>query len=343
MPNEKRLDRFKTATGDFLRDLKLESGRTNGTVFTYQESLERFFTFLREKNLDLGPSNIDAALVGEYAQWLQDLGNSAATSTLRLVVLKRYFTWLHVRGLIASNPCSNFKIRRSKAQLPQPMPHADIHALLRGSSAPRQPVADLRYQAMIELLYGSGLRIGEVARLRQEHLELRHDGLSMLSVLGKGQKRRMVPVSPSFITAFTAYQRKAKRSRRPSAYLFPGGRGRGANPAQLRGQLKRYASRLGVQGFHPHRLRHSFATHLLDAGADLRAIQELLGHSQLSTTQIYTQVSVGRLTETYLRCHPRARVGADAKQPDESTSPSPETNYVIASIDKPELRSNILQ
>ena len=216
--------------------------------------------------------------------------------------LRRYFQWLRRSGAITLDPAVSLRAPGGTGRLPKVLSSADIGVLLEAASADDEPEwRRLRDDAVLELLYGSGIRVSELCGLDVDNLELAG---SAVSVWGKGSKQRRVPLSPPASAALSSWLRIRSEvvDESAGAALFANERGKRLTPRDVR----RIVDRRSPVPTHPHALRHSFATHLLDGGADLRAVQELLGHSDVSTTQRYTHVSKERLRTVYSQTHPRA-------------------------------------
>lgn len=232
-----------------------------------------------------------------------------ATLGRKLAALRTFFRFLVREGVCALDPTAGIPAPRAPRRLPAPLSVDDCHALVEAGGGPESE-AETRDRALVELLYGAGLRVAELVSLDVRDLDLQR---GELRVTGKGGTERVVPIPAEARAALDAYL--APR-RRPGVLAQPlflalrrrAGAARRLGARDVRRILKRRGRRAGIADrVHPHRLRHSYATHLLDMGADLREIQELLGHASLSTTQKYTAVSAERLMEVYDRAHPRAR------------------------------------
>jgi integrase/recombinase XerC len=263
---------------------------------------------------------------------LAALHRSLHPSTLgrKLAALRTFFRFLVREGVCPHDPTAGIPSPRTPRRLPAPLSVDDCHALVEADAAgqpaarevrgaPRKapPSAELRDRALVELLYGAGLRVAELTSLDVRDVDLHR---AELRVLGKGRVERVVPIPSAAREALEAYLAERRRPGVLAEPLFVSLRPRADGPGRLgprdvRRILKRRGRRAGiVDRVHPHRLRHSYATHLLDMGADLREIQELLGHASLSTTQKYTAVSAERLMEVYDRAHPRARTTPGARR-----------------------------
>lgn len=260
---------------------------------------------------ELLPAQIDARAIRRYVAGLSEQGMAASSSARKLAALRALFTSQREHGLIAENPADLISSPRRASRLPRVLSAREAAGLLDGIAA--SGPLELRDRAMFELAYACGLRAEELVSLRLADVD--YDG-EQLRVEGKGRKTRFVPVGEHALAAVRAYLERGRehlaaaresRSSRPPDALFLSKTGRPLGTGDVRRRLRAWIRRVGVgEGATPHALRHSFATHLLDGGADLRAIQELLGHASVSSTQIYTRVESSRLRSAYARSHPRA-------------------------------------
>jgi integrase/recombinase XerC/integrase/recombinase XerD len=289
------------------RDLA-RRGASAKTKRAYRGDVEQFARWATESKL--APADVGAKDVRGYVATLSQRGLSPATSARKLAALRTLFESLREHGLIAHNPAELVSTPRRPRNLPRVLAAREAAALL--DSIPAGDPLQLRDRALFELAYGSGLRAAELVALRLGDVD--HDG-EQLRVEGKGAKTRFVPAGEVALAAVRAYldkgrpelARAAPKSAPAAELLFLTKRGRALSTSDVRRRLKGWAARAGVAGkVAPHALRHSFATHLLDGGADLRSIQELLGHASVSTTQVYTRVESARLKSAYARSHPRA-------------------------------------
>jgi integrase/recombinase XerD len=223
-----------------------------------------------------------------------------------VVALKIFFRWLRARGRLAADPAELLPLPKLEKLLPETLNESKVFRLLDGIDATARFA--LRDRAMLELLYASGLRVSELTRARLEDLDLDNGAIR---VTGKGNKTRIVPVGGAAREAIRSYLdlptgRRASVRPVTSSELFLSERGRGLTPGRVWMIVKEIAKRAGLdENVYPHLLRHSFATHLLNHGADLRIIQEMLGHADIATTQIYTHVEQNRLRDLHRRFHPR--------------------------------------
>jgi len=283
--------------------LTLEAGHSPNTVESYLRDLRRLAQFAAARGIDT-PADLSPAILREFVFALKDLGLSAATIRRHVSAIRTYFGFLLGEGLVKQDPSDRLESPRLGRTLPETLTVTEIEALL-GAPSIDDPLG-WRDRAMLELGYGAGLRVSELCGLGLTDLVL-SEGL--VRVLGKGSKERLVPVGRSVIGALSVYlhnlrptlDRGASRQR-----VFLNNRGQPLSRVGAWGIVKRAATRAGLtKTVTPHTLRHSFATHLLEGGADLRAVQEMLGHADLSTTQIYTHVDREYLRSVHRQYHPR--------------------------------------
>jgi integrase/recombinase XerC len=283
---------------EFLASLTAASANT---VAAYRRDLAAF-SLWAERGGVTHPAAVDRLVLRRYLAYVGTSGLSRRTAARRASALRRYFGWLHRTGAIGSDPSRGLSAPKGEGRLPTVVRRADLEHLLE-PPAGDDDVTAVRDQAVVELLYGSGLRVGELCGLGPESVDLRR---RLLVVWGKGSKERQVPMSePSAdaVQAWLTYGRPVLATAdSPADAMFLNRRGKRLTPRDVRRILDRRAA----SPTHPHALRHTYATHLLDGGADLRAVQELLGHGDLATTQLYTHVSKERLRAVHQSSHPRA-------------------------------------
>jgi integrase/recombinase XerC len=298
---------FADALRAFGLYLRAERNLSIHTRRAYLSDVEQFRGVL---DADVTPERVTAEDVRGF---LAELHGRRHPSTIgrKLASLRAFYRYLVREGRCALDPTAGIPTPRTPRRLPTPLAVDDCNTLLESVDETGSP-ADRRDRALLELLYGAGLRVGEAVGLDVRDVDL-HRG--EVRVLGKGRKERVVPLPAATRQALDAWLEGRRGKGLLAEPLFVSLR-RGGEPRRLctrdvRRVLRSRAQRAGLAGaVHPHRLRHSYATHLLDMGADLREIQELLGHVSLSTTEKYTAVSAERLVEVYDRAHPRARAGA---------------------------------
>ena len=282
----------------FVRSLSTLSANT---VEAYRRDVRDFVVWAERARL-AGPADVDRVVLRRYLAFLGTRRMAKRSIARKAAALRRYFAWLTRTGVLATDPSSRMTAPRGEGRLPHVLKGEELDTLL-ADQAPAGEPADRRDRAVVELLYGSGLRVGELCGLRPGDLDLVR---GQVLVWGKGSKQRQLPMSESSVEALRAWVEGGRQAmvtaETPADALFLNRRGHQLTPRDVRRILDRRAA----SPTHPHALRHTFATHLLDGGADLRAVQELLGHSDLATTQLYTHISKERLRTVYDATHPRA-------------------------------------
>ena len=283
----------------FLRSV---SSLSANTVAAYGRDVADFVTWAERARL-AGPAAVDHVVLRRYLAYLSTRRLARRSVARKAAALRRYFGWLRRTGVIPTDPSRRLAAPRGEGRLPHVLKADELDALLAaGAGVTNEPV-ERRDRAVVELLYGSGLRVAELCGLRPADVDLAR---GQLLVWGKGAKQRQLPMSEMSVDAVRAWVDGGRAalvgSETPDDALFLNRRGRRLTPRDVRRILDRRAT----SPTHPHALRHTFATHLLDGGADLRAVQELLGHADLATTQLYTHVSKERLRTVYEATHPRA-------------------------------------
>ncbi|MDI9458111.1 site-specific tyrosine recombinase XerD [Candidatus Darwinibacter acetoxidans] len=287
--------------------LRIEKGLSDNTVQAYLSDLTQFQRFLRDQGLTF--SDVDCDSIDLYLNHLADRAISARSRARKVSAIKGFFDYLIDEGAAESNPCAYIPTPRLPRTLPQVLSEQEVTALL---EAPRlDKPAGYRDRAMLEVLYASGLRVSELLALDLGDI----DDLGFVRCTGKGSKERIVPIGSHALTAVALYleyarPRLCKNTRESS--LFVNQRGKRLTRQGFWKIIKARAKEAGIEkNITPHMLRHSFATHLLRGGADLRSVQEMLGHADLATTQIYTHLDKGHLRDVYGKTHPRAWKGED--------------------------------
>lgn len=289
----------------FIRFLAIERGLSENYQLSTQRSLTEFARWCSAKKKINHPRNVTLPLMTEYLADRKRDGLSASSIKLVVVALKIFFRFLTARGTIERDPSEALALPRIERYLPETLNELEVEQFLEKIDI--KALHGLRDRAMIELLYASGLRISELASARLENFNSEE---RMLRVTGKGNKTRLVPVGRKACEALAAYlstERPNLVKPRSSSEIFLSERGKKLTTARIWQIVKKHAQRAGLEkSIYPHLLRHSFATHLLSNGADLRIIQEMLGHADISTTQVYTHVDQQRLKAVHRQFHPRA-------------------------------------
>lgn len=304
--------RLAAQIGRFLDYLTVERGLSRNTVDAYRRDLRRYGRYLHGRGIDDATAADEAVVAGfvatlSRARYGEDARAYRTSSVVRaLAAVRGLHRFLLREGESAEDPTEGVVRPRVPRNLPRPLSVDDVARIL--AAPPQGEIAGMRDRAILETLYGAGLRISELVGLDVDHVDLDEGSLR---VIGKGDKERVVPIGRYAATALSSYLTRARpalaTSRSgPAVFLnLRGGRLTRQGATKI---LKDAAARAGVdRAVTPHTLRHSFATHLLEGGADIRVVQELLGHASLATTQIYTLVTGDRLREEYFSAHPRAR------------------------------------
>ena len=284
----------------FLDTLWMERGLSPNTLSAYRADLHQFAAWRESRAGTL----VGTAAADVLAFLSRHSGHSARTTARKLSSLRRLFQFLVREGLVPEDPTAIVDAPRLGRSLPKSLTEQEVDALLNAPDTGTS--AGLRDRAMLELLYATGLRVSELVNLRLDQVNLRQ---GVVRVMGKGKKERLVPIGEDAAAWTDSYCRQAREellAGHAVPTLFPGRSGRPLTRQAFWHAIKRYTRLAGVNGkISPHVLRHAFATHLLNHGADLRAVQMLLGHSDISTTQIYTHVARERLKKLHAEHHPR--------------------------------------
>ncbi|MCW1915930.1 tyrosine recombinase [Luteolibacter sp. GHJ8] len=285
---------------DFILYLATERGLSPAYQLSVRQTLDAFAAWLRKKPLtDVGTDELTTFLGTR-----KDAGLAASSLRITTVHLKVFFRWLAARGKLPMDPAEPLLSPRPEKTLPETLHGRQVAQML--DSIDTTQFLGKRDRAMLELFYASGLRLSELCTARLENLDRDEH---FIRVTGKGNKTRIVPVgrtAEEMLDQYLASERKELVNKKSSSHIFLSVRGGKLSPDRVRQVVKERAAMAGIdQNVYPHLLRHSFATHLLEGGADLRVIQELLGHADIATTQIYTHVDSARLKAVHKKFHPR--------------------------------------
>ncbi|GAB4201262.1 MAG: tyrosine recombinase XerC [Wenzhouxiangellaceae bacterium] len=289
------------AAADYLRYLEVERRLSPHTLAAYRRDLQRLLQCLNERDgldlLKLDHRTLQSLVAKEHR------GGLSGRSLQRwLSAIRGLYDYLLSQGRASNNPARDLRAPKSPRKLPGVLDVDDVEQLLR---LPRETPLQRRDAAIMELFYSSGLRLAELAGLRWQAVDLAQD---IVTVTGKGQRTRIVPLGAHAVEALRLWRDDCPATTDLDAWIFPGRGQQHLSPRTIQQRLAYWGRRLGLQQrVHPHKLRHSCATHLLESSGDLRAIQEFLGHADISTTQIYTHLDFQHLAEVYDQAHPRAR------------------------------------
>lgn len=298
---------FTSLTGSFLLYLAAERGLSTNYRLSVQQTLERFADWCAEHQLT--PEGITEERLATYHRWLRsECGLAASSCRVAMVHLRQFFRYLAREKVVQANPAALLECGRAGRPLPETLQANAVNTLLQ-SIDPADIPFGARDRAMLEMLYGSGLRVSELVNLRAEQVDWEEE---FLRITGKGNKTRYVPLGGVAARALRSYLQHARprllRNGKRADVLFLSNRGERLTRDRIRQIIKERARDAGLpENVYPHILRHSFATHLLENGADLRVIQDMLGHASLSTTQVYTHVDQKRLVSLHQSFHPRGR------------------------------------
>ncbi len=292
----------------FLRFITVEKGYAQNTLSAYQNDLNQMAAYLTAKSPEMTWAMVTREDVSEYITHMKTLTYSATTVARKLAALKSFFHFLTVERLITENPAAMLDSPKTRKYLPKALSTEDVDRLLAEPAKDNSPKGQ-RDRAIMEALYATGMRVTELISLNVDDVTLSE---GTIRCMGKGAKERIVPLYPRAIEALQNYIQNGRqqllKTPTPEPALFLNQRGQRLTRQGLWLIIKEYAKRIGITfEVTPHTLRHSFATHMLSGGADLRNVQALLGHANVGTTQVYTHVSNERLREVYNTSHPRAK------------------------------------
>lgn len=302
---------MEAAIRAFLRFLEVQQGASRETLRSYASDLKQFQTYLGQvwrRRAELRPDQIDSEQIRGFLGWLDRKGDKKSSLARKLAALRSWYRFLIRTGQAVENPAAEVRTPKLSKHLPRVLTKDDANALMEMPVA--ETVQAARDRAILETLYSTGARVSELVGMNVEDLS-RQDGVVRLR--GKGRKERIVPIGAVALDALDAYHAQsppravpAKGAAESGTPIFRNARGGRLTTRSVARIVGAYSRALPGGTINPHSLRHSFATHLLDEGADLRAIQEMLGHASLNTTQKYTHVATDQLLALYDRAHPRA-------------------------------------
>ncbi|UCE62799.1 MAG: tyrosine recombinase XerC [Nitrospirota bacterium] len=308
----------------FVTFLDLERGASHETIRSYQADLRQFKSFCHSlphySSSSIEPASVDTLTIRGYLMWLDQKGEKKSSLARKLATLKSFYKFLTKEGRTEVNPAAHVRSPQLGKRLPKVLTKDEANVLMEGAIG--NPVVASRDKAILETLYSTGARVSELVGLNCDDLDLE---TGIVRLQGKGKKERIVPIGDLAVDAIQEYRQQLShktvkgspdketspsqenRKQRAGGFpLFRNNRGGRLSARSVERMVKRSSQFLQGGAVTPHTLRHSFATHLLDEGADLRAIQEMLGHASLATTQKYTHVATDHLMEVYDRAHPRA-------------------------------------
>lgn len=289
---------------EYLAHIKLEKNLSQNTISSYKNDISVFISFLKNSGID-DPSNVSSDNIGGFFKTLKELGLSGSSSARYFSSLKGFFLYLLKNKYIVKNPIEKIAAPRISKKLPGVLDINEVDKIL---SAPNvDDKLGLRDKAMLELFYACGTRVSELINLKVNDLFFDNE---VIRVFGKGSKERFIPIGTSAISWIEEYLKKSRpllmKKSKSENILFLNSRGSKISRMGIWKIIDRYTKEAGIEkDVHPHTFRHSFATHLLEGGADLRAVQEMLGHADISTTQIYTHIDRDYIKQVHKQYHPR--------------------------------------
>jgi integrase/recombinase XerD len=284
----------------FLTYLSVEKGLSRNTVNAYAVDLKKYLRFLKEHGREA--EKAQKADILDFIEILRSGAYSIPTVCRYISSIRAFYRFLLVENRIQDDPADNLQMSKKWERVPKALTVAEVKSLLEATFSAKTALRD---SAMLELLYSSGLRVSELVNIRLGDI---HVEAGFIRVLGKGSKERIVPVNPRAlekIRRYTADERPLTLKKKQSPYLFVTRTGRPMTRQRFWQTLKAVGRQAGIE-LSPHTIRHCFATHLLEGGADLRSVQKMLGHADISTTQIYTKVTTERIKKVFKTYHPRA-------------------------------------
>ena len=288
---------------DFLNYLLIDKKYSNNTIESYKKDLDTFLEFFKKNNKEF--TDINNKDIENYINFLKDKKLSEKSIARHISCLRGFYKYLILEKEIKHNPMDFVEMPKIRKSLPKVLSKEEVELLL---NIELKENYDYRNKAMLELMYATGLRVSELINLKVHDIDLK---MALLKTFGKGSKERIIPIGDYALAAiyeYLTYYRDSFLKKEYNDYLFLNNHGKKMTRQGFFKIIKNLARQKGIKtNFSPHTLRHSFATHLLDYGADLRSIQELLGHANISTTQIYTHVSREKLKENYDKFHPHAK------------------------------------
>lgn len=301
------IELFENLLKEFLTYLKLIRGYSQNTIDSYKRDIQRFLDFLESKGID-DLNDVNKTILSSFFSTLNTFGLSTKSIARNYSSIKSFFRYLSTNDFIQINPAIKFKGPKISVHPPEVLSLSEIDKILDQPNT-KTPLG-LRDKAMLEFAYATGVRVSELLNLKKSDLFLKDE---VVRVFGKGSKWRLVPIGSYAIYWLEQYLTKVRpalvKKLISEDYVFLNNRGRKLSRMGFFKILRGYVLQAGIdKNVHPHTIRHSFATHLLERGADIRVVQELLGHSKISTTQIYTHVDRTMLKDTLIKYHPRGKL-----------------------------------
>lgn len=307
-PADQKIEIQSPEVRSFLDYIRFEKNYSINTINAYKRDLTEFFSFLHSSGTSVPAPEVTHLLIRQFLGYLHRIGNKRSSSSRKLATLRSFYRFLHREGLVEKNPARIVRTPRQEQRNPQVLSEEEMLVLLEVPD--RSSAKGLRDAAMLEILYATGIRVSEMTGLNLGDFQFSQ---RLVMVRGKGRKERLIPFSERARRVIIEYRpvraillRKSRAASDPEAF-FLNLRGGRITPRSVQRLVRHYVNiASAAAGVHPHTFRHSFATHLLRRGADLRSIQEMLGHEDLATTQKYTHLALDELLKIYSEAHPRA-------------------------------------
>ena len=278
---------------DFQKYLEIERNYSNNTIDSYTSDLTEFFDYTDKKSQNITENNIR-----RYIEYLFDVDRKRTTINRKISTIRSFFNFLKRDDYIEKNPAKEIVSAKARRKLPDFLTIDEMNNLL--NNMKEEDILDLRNKLIFELLYATGLRVSELVNLKKKKIDFSNNNIR---IIGKGNKERILPVTSNLKRLFKKYFKKRKYN---SDYVFLSTNGNKLYARDIRRIIKKVIKNMSMfKDITPHTIRHSFASHLLENGADLRMVQELLGHSSVSTTQIYTHISMEKMKKYHKKYHPR--------------------------------------
>ena len=302
------IELFDNLLKEFLTYLKLIRGYSQNTIESYKRDIQRLLDFLESKGID-DLNDVNKTILSSFFSTLNTIGLSTKSIARNYSSIKSFFRYLSVNDFIQNNPTLKFKGPKISVYPPEVLSFSEINKILDQPNT--KTLLGIRDKAMLEFAYATGVRVSELLNLKKSDLFLKDE---VVRIFGKGSKERLVPIGSHAIYWMEQYLTKvrpvlAKKKFESKDYVFLNFRGKKLSRMGFFKILRGYVVQARIdKNVHPHTIRHSFATHLLERGADIRVVQELLGHSKISTTQIYTHIDRTMLRETLIKYHPRGKL-----------------------------------
>lgn len=290
---------------DYLRFGQIERGLSENTITAYRQDLTEFLNFLQQEKIDSWPT--EAVEIDAFLARQKDLNKASSSISRMISSLRKFYQWLARQNIQKLNPMIEIDSPKKQRRLPVALTQDEMDRLLAAPNVEKK--LGLRDRALLEMMYATGMRVSEVINLQLEDV---HPDLKLIKVFGKESKERLVPVSNIALDWLAKYEKEVRESLvlkqgRNTEFVFLNNRGGSLTRQAVWQIIKHYCQLANInKDVTPHTLRHTFATHLLENGADLRVVQEILGHSDISTTQIYTNLTQKHILEVYRETHPRA-------------------------------------